>query len=406
MVVLKVCLLMFWLLIIPMCMGLFVLNFLPLTKRTIGISYICGYLLSFAAFEIVAIPCMITVQYGAFKLCSRIFAVVEIFFALAGIFVTIKRVRGMINAGIAPKFSEDFRGRRWKTFINLTFQGEERVEPSAIMNPRTDVRVMKYQYSRESIIFWIFFFAIVIFQLVMAVVMAPFDGDDAYYVVETLLAQQADVMNTILPYTGSSTSLDLRHALAVFTMWEAFIAKMCGIHATIVCHTILPLFLLPLVYTVYLEIGRVLLRGRQELLPVYMIFMALFQMFGNTSIYTKETFLMMRTWQGKSMVANFIIPMILWLFLSMFEDCRKPGYLWKEETSGGARLVRNSAFVVLFMVSMAAGIMSSMGIMFACGFIGLMSLALLIYTKDIKVIPKAALSVMPCVIYLLIYMSI
>ncbi len=405
MVVLKVCLLIFWLLIIPMCMGLFVLNFLPLTKRTIGISYICGYLLSFAAFELVAIPCMITVQYGAFKLCARIFEVVEIFFALAGVFVTIKRVRGTINAGLAPKFREDFRGKRWKTFINLTFQGEERVEPSAIMNPRTDVRVMKYQYSTESIIFWVIFFAILIFQLVMAVVMAPFDGDDAYYVVETLLAQQADVMNTILPYTGSSTSLDLRHALAVFTMWEAFIAKMCGVHATIVCHTVLPLFLLPLIYTVYLEIGRVLLGGKQELLPIYMIFIALFQMFGNTSIYTKETFLMMRTWQGKSMVANFIIPMILWLFLGMFEDCRKPGYLWKEETSGGARLVRNSAFVVLFMVSMAAGIMSSMGIMFASGFIGLLSLALLIYTRDIKIIPKAALSVAPCVIYLLIYMS-
>ncbi len=405
MVVLKVCLLIFWLFIIPMCMGLFVLGFLPLTKRTIGISYICGYLLSFAAFEVVAIPCMITVQYGAFKVCARIFAVLEIFFALAGVFVTIKRVRGTINAGLAPKFREDFRGKRWKTFINLTFQGEERVEPSAIMNPRTDVRVMKYQYSTESIIFWGLFFTILIFQLVMAVVMAPFDGDDAYYVVETLLAQQADVMNTILPYTGSSTSLDLRHALAVFTMWEAFIAKMCGVHATIVCHSVLPLFLLPLIYIVYLEIGRVLLGGKQELLPIYMIFIALFQMFGNTSIYTKETFLMMRTWQGKSMVANFIIPMILWLFLGMFEDCRKPGYLWKEETSGGARLVRNSAFVVLFMVSMAAGIMSSMGIMFASGFIGLLSLALLIYTRDIKIIPKAALSVVPCVIYLLIYMS-
>ncbi len=405
MVILKGFALIFWLLVIPMCMGQLVLNFLPLTKRTAGINFLCGYLLSFALFEVVAIPCMFKIQYGAFTNCVRIFGSLEIVLAILGVLNTVKRVRKAIKNGYVPKYKEDFRGGRLKTFIYLTFQGEEKAEPSALISPRTDVRVMRYQYSIESIFLFVVFFLIVAFQLFMALTRAPFDGDDAYYVVESLLAQQANVMNTILPYTGSSTPLQARHAMAVFTMWEAFIAKASGVHATIVCHTVLPLILLPLVYIVYLESGRILLGKRQDLIPVFMIFIALFQMFGNTSIYTVETFLMMRTWQGKAMVANLIIPMIMWIFLEMFEDCRKPGYLWKEETYGGTRIIRNSSWIMLFMVNMAAGIMSSMGIVFGSGLVAVMSFMLLVYTRDIKVIPKAALSVVPSVIYLYVYMS-
>ncbi len=406
MVILSVCALIFWLFIIPMCMGQLVLNFLPITKRTAGINFLCGYLLSFAVFEVVAIPCMFKIQYGAFAHCVRIFFVLEIILSLIGVILTVRRVRKAIRNGYVPKYKEDFRGGRLKTFFCLTFQGEEKAEPAALISPRTDVRMMRYQYSIESIVFFCVFLAIVAFQLFMAVFMAPFDGDDAYYVVETLLAQQADVMNTILPYTGSSTPLQARHAMAVFTMWEAFIAKVSGVHATIVCHSVLPLVILPLVYIVYLEIGRILLGVKQELLPVFMIIIALFLMFGNTSIYTAETFLMMRTWQGKAMVANFIIPMILWIFLWLFEDCRKPGYLWKEETYGGTRVIRNSSWILLFMVNMAAGIMSSMGIMFGSGLVALFSFMLLVYTRDIKVIPKAALSVIPSIVYLLVYKTI
>ena len=405
MIVLSVLALILWLFIIPMCMGLLLQGLLPYTKKTIGITFLCGFILSFAVFGVVSIPCMVLLKYGAFKMCVRVFATLEILLSVSGVFVTAKRVGKKIRDGYVPRFSEDFRGGRIHTFMKLTFPGEEKADPSALISPRTDVRVMKVQYSLESYIFWGIFFLIVLFQLFMAVFMAPFDGDDAYYVVESLLAQQAGVMNTILPYTGSSTSLDLRHAMAVFTMWEAFIAKVSGVHATIVCHSIMPLVILPLVYLIYLEIGRILLAGKQALVPIFMIFMSLFIMFGNTSIYTAETFLLMRTWQGKAMVSNFIIPLILWLFLWMFDDCRKPGYLWKEETAGGTRVIRNCSWVILFMVNMCSGIMSSMGIMFACGFTALLTFLLLIYTRDFKVIIKAALSIIPSVIYLLVYKS-
>ncbi|SDB46837.1 DUF6077 domain-containing protein [Butyrivibrio sp. INlla16] len=384
--------LLLWLFIVPMGMGFLVQRILPFTKKTIGITFLCGYLLSFAVFEVIAIWCMLKIQYGAFHKCSIVYAGVEIFLAIVGFAARLWDVQRAYTKGANIFF--------------LFFPGDQRAKPEAMISPRTDVRVMKFQYARESLIYWGLFALIVAFQLVMAVVKAPFDGDDAYYVVESVLAQQADVMNTIHPYLGISTPLGSRHALAVFTMWIAFIAKMSGIHATIVSHVVMPIVLIPMTYLIYLEIGRILMGRRQDLLPVYMIFISLMAMFGNTSIYTPETFLMMRTWQGKSMVANFVLPFVIWLFLWMFDDCRKPGFLWNEETGGGLRVVRNSTWILLFILNMVSGIMSSMGIVFGTGLAGLFSLLLLIYTRDFRIIPKAILSVVPTGIYLLIYASL
>ncbi|WP_026509482.1 MULTISPECIES: DUF6077 domain-containing protein [unclassified Butyrivibrio] len=392
MLVLSALSLILWLFIVPMGMGLLIQRILPQTKKTIGITCLCGFLISFAVFEVIGIWCMIKIPYGAFHKCSVAFASVQGILAIAGYAAKIMDIQ------------RDYEKKDVNIFY-LFFPGDKRAKPEAIISPRTDVRVMKFQYSRESLIYWAVFLVVLIFQLVMAVVIAPFDGDDSYYVVESLLAQQTDVMNTILPYTGSSTSLDIRHAMAVFPLWIAFIARMSGIHATIVSHTIMPFLIIPLVYLIYLEIGRILFGARQDMIPVYMLFISLFAMFGNTSIYTPETFFMMRTWQGKAMVANFVIPFIFWLFLWLFDDCRKPGFLWKEETKGGIRSIRNSAWILLFLLNMAAGIMSSMGIVFGAGLIGLLSLLLLIYTRDLKVIIKAALSVIPTGVYLLIYTS-
>ena len=406
MVVLKALALLFWLIIIPFLMGLSVQRILPVTKKTAGITFLFGYLLSFCVFEVIALTCMLKIQYSAFKYCVRIFAVAEILIALIGVISIVKKIREGSISGRLTVGSDNSLWTRLKAGFFLVFPGDEKSEAEALMNPRTDVRAIRLQCSKEGLFCWGVFFVILGFQLVKAVTMAPFDGDDAYYVVESLLAQQADVMNTILPYTGSSTSLDLRHAFAVFTMWEAFIAKVSFVHSTIVAHSVMPLVLLPLVYLVYVEIGRILLSRKPDLLPIFMIFISLFTMYGNTSIYTAETFLMMRTWQGKAMVANLMLPLVLWAFVWMFDDCRKPGYLWKEETGGGKILVRNSAWVILMLVNMSSGIMSSMGIIFCGGLSGFLAFLLLIYTRNWKIIPKIIMAMVPSGLYLVVYMLV
>ncbi len=386
--VLAVPVFLFWLLIVPMLVGLLFNFILPRDKRTVGITFILGFLVNMAVFEIAAIGAMTGVTFSAFTWCRRIYIVVILIMAVAGAVRSYKRLK-----------------REQKKLLAL-FPGEFHATARDFMNPRTDTAMFRPDYPKSSLVMWGLFFAVMAFQMVMSVVMASFDGDDAYYVVESLLAQQADVMNTILPYTGNSTSLDIRHALAVITMWIAFIAKESGIHATIVSHSVMPLFLIPFVYLVYVEIGRILFRKKQELIPMFMIIIAFLMMFGNVSIYTPATFFMMRTWQGKAMVANLVFPMIFWIFFWMMENAaalrerkKSPATLFthREEWCG---------FIMLALVNMFSGVCSSMGVIFGSGLVALLTLVLLFVSRNLKVLLGAFLCIIPNLIYLAIYFSL
>ncbi len=404
-----------WILIVPMCVGLGFNFILPRSRRTVGITYILGFLVYMAVFEVIAIACMTRVTYSAFMYCRRIFMVFALILAVVGIarsvWLLIKR-----------------------EFHYLTlFPGEAHADIHDLMSPRSDPSLYKHYYSKESLVYWGIFSLILLVQIVMAVMMASFDGDDAYYVVESLLAQQADVMNTILPYTGSSTSLDIRHALAVITMWIGFLAKESNVHATIMAHSILPVFVLPFVYLVYIEIARVLFRTRQQFIPVFMIIVEVLLMFGNVSIYTPATFMFMRTWQGKAMVANIAFPMIFWLFFWMMEDAGKaktsemadakeikdmasrgksnPGNsghhsVLERYRALATRRVKLTPWVILGLVNMFSGVCSSMGVIFGSCLVGLLTLVLLFYSRRLTVLLGAFACIVPNLIYLGIYFSL
>ncbi len=380
--------LIFWMVIIPFCVGLLFNFILPRARRTVGITFIVGFLVYMAVFEVVSITCMTRLSFSAFTYCRRIFACLVIALAIMGIVRSFMKLR---TGGMS--------------FLSI-FPGEAHADVYDLMSPRADRGLYKLDYPKESMIYWGIFFVILAFQMVMSVVMASFDGDDAYYVVESLLAQQADVMNTILPYTGTSTSLDIRHALAVITMWIAFLAKESSVHATIVSHSIVPLFVIPLVYLVYVEIGRVLFRDRQQVIPVFMIIVSFLLMFGNVSIYTPATFFLMRTWQGKALVANLVFPMIFWLFLWMFEDAKMSSGALRKEKEWEQPRREVCPWIILAFVNMLSGMCSSMGVIFGTGLVGILTLILTGYTKKIKMIGRAALCVVPNVVYLAIYFSL
>lgn len=255
-------------------------------------------------------------------------------------------------------------------------------------------------------------FALLAFQLYKAAAYASFDGDDAYYVVESLIAQQADVMYRILPYTGRPTDLDIRHALAVFPMWVAFIAKRSGIHATIVSHTIMPFVLIPLSYLVYYEIGKRLFRG--ENLSIFMILMGMFQIFGNVSIYTNETFFLTRTWQGKAVAGSLVIPALFWMFLSIYDGKKE----WKDKRqsdtrgrAGSGRKMRKchedaGLWFVFVCINMTAGVCSSIAVFLVCILMALTALALAVTERNYKVILKMGAVCIPNVIYMAVYVIV
>lgn len=381
--------LIFWLLIIPFCIGLIPANFISPYKRNPGVVILAGYFCMWAVFEVVTIPAVLFVKYHNFSVASDCFTVISILCAIAGLLVWYRNskndrpglVFGLAKTGWMGRDTDVMSGKGKDFLSNMTWP--ERIE-------------------------WLIFLGLIGFQLYKAVAYASFDGDDAYYVVESLLAQQADVMYRILPYTGRPTDLDVRHVLAVFPMWVAFVSVKSGIHATIVSHVVMPVALIPLTYLVYYEIGKILFpmqavgeenrerkqegaSGQRENLPVFMILMCLFQIFGNVSIYTNETFFLTRTWQGKAVTGSLVIPAFLWLFLWIYDGVKK-----EKKTDAGL-------WLLLVCVNMTAGICSSIAVFIVSILIAVTAFCLMLVERDLKVVLKIGATCIPNIIYVGIY---
>lgn len=411
--------LLFWLLIVPFCIGLVPANFIAKKWRSPGLVLLSGYFVMWALFELAAVPAVLWVEYNNFKTASAVFTVLTLSFAAAGVWLLYHSHK----AGKPGPVTGKDKSRSGMRMTDST--GEENdtgVRSAGSIRART--AAFGKWLLRGSGIEWLLFFVLLGFQLYQAVAYASFDGDDAYYVVESLIAQEAGVMYRILPLTGGSTGLDVRHALAVFPMWIAFVSVRAGIHATIVSHVVMPLVLIPLTYLLYYEIGRVLFArdsqsgGKQvetgaaatgsggnvfcrENLPVFMILMAVFQIFGNVSIYTTETFFLTRTWQGKAVAGALTIPAVLWLFLLLDGGKRE-----KETEVEKEKEDRRGLWFLFVCVQMSVGICSSIAVFLVSLLTALTAFTLACVRRDLRLLLKFGVACIPNMIYMAIYVIV
>lgn len=339
----------------PIGTGLLINSGLGEENRSVGITYICGFLILLAVFQLITVPIVFVDPWG-FDWIVKIFTSVTTILTGIGIIHVLHL------------------WRRGKTIFS-----------------KRDGFVSK---SKEEKLQWGIAILLILFQVFMAVTYASFDGDDAYYVAQSVITQETNTLYRILPYTGRTTSLDMRHSMAVFPIWIAYIARMTGIHATILSHTILPIVLIPFTYGIYYEIGKKMFAEKKEYLPIYMMFLCILHIFGNVSIYSNATFLLMRTWQGKSMLANVVIPAVFMVLLWLFEG------------EPEKRKDRTGLWFMLFIINIVAAMMSTASVFLNTILIGVMAVVFTIKEKNIKILIQMALSCIPCAVYALLYVLV
>lgn len=393
MIILKISGLLFWLLVIPVGLGLLFRKAprreqMPEKLQTSGVTLLIGYLLLFALLEIVGIPVMLLSVYHGYSRMVILYAALQILGAGAGYGFWIYRRKKAQKTNLSDALKETNRFSWLRRAPYDTWEGR---------------------------ILLILFLLLIGFQLYMAFTRASFDGDDAYYVVQALTAQQTDTLYRIDPNRGVSMPLDARHALALFPIWEAFVGTMCGIHATVMAHSVAPLFLMPLTYLTYYEIGRELFCNKKRLLPMFMVLMALWQMFGNVSIYTTETFFLTRTWQGKSFAGNFIIPAVFWIFLCLFRESdrgnqQKLALGAEADAEGKSRKIQRensgSLWILLTLLNLAAGASSSLAVLLSCALTMGLGMLLTIRSRRFRNLIYAGLSCVLGGIYVILYMML
>ena len=169
----------------------------------------------------------------------------------------------------------------------------------------------------KALIPWIPVIVLLIIQCVFFVIYQHYDGDDSYYVAQSTITLKFDTMFRRDVNNGFYIEVEGRHALGALPIWIAWLSKVSSLHPAVIDHSIMAPFLLTLMYGIYAMLAERLIKN-EKWRPVFVILMGLWYMHSNISLFTAETFAYTRTWQGKAVFANIVVPLAFCLIYDIY----------------------------------------------------------------------------------------
>lgn len=331
--------------VVPFVCGLLPMSLLEKEKHTFLGTYMLGWFTQFALFEIIAVPLIV-------KRCS-FGLLVTVFSCVLAVFMVASMILGR------------------KVFANSV--GGFR---SAVKNLSTAEKIV-----------WMVVVVLLAVQMIYLSGHQYLDGDDAYYVTMANDTINSDTMYRTMVYQGYPAPIvEIRHALAPVPVFMAWVARLTEIHPTILAHTYIGPFFVALMYGGYVLLGRRLFRKDRKWVCGFTLAVMISYVFGHVSLYTAETFAYTRTWQGKSMLPNLIIPA---LFLAIIE-------LYDRAELG--------EWIRVWIVMIASFFTTSVAVVFTGVFIGIAGIILLIKSHNKKNIINLGISMALCVAVGIIYL--
>lgn len=345
-----------WLIGIPLLTGAIPAYFVDNRRCSLSFMWISGYMISWALFQLVTVPMVLLRIPQGFTLVVKLYAGCSLVAAAIGLVFAIL-------------------SQRKREYRMTLIQGAN-------------------SSSRVHRIYWGIFGILLGIQLVLAVTMTYGDGDDAYYVAVSTLTESSNTLYELMPYSMGATGLDIRHGLAPFPIWIAFLARISGIPVVSVAHVAVPLALIPTTYMIYYQIGRQLFEKKKERLPLFLSFTALLVIFGNYSLYTAENFMLARSRQGKAALGSIVIPMVLLLFFLILDRAEKglkgQWMLW----------------LLLAATVTAACLCTTLGTMLMCLLLGITGICSSLMYRSLGLLVKTALCCVPAVVFAVLYFMV
>ena len=349
MVIIQLLILGVLLLAVPMMTGI-LFSKVNRDKKDLAFLWVSGQILLWAGFLVISIPLILLEK--SFSLTCMIFNIYTVAVAGLGIFAGIKQKK---NAGRKVSWGKNLH--------------------------------------KKQCFLWVMVILLLMVQIVMTVFYAYEEGDDAFYIAISTITQDADTMYRKLPYTGGFTGLDVRHSLAPFPIWIAYLARMSGMPAVSVAQIILPLSLIGMAYAIYYLIAARLFKGQENRIPIFMIFVELLVLFGGYSVYTVENFLLVRASQGKAVIANIILPVLFYLLMLIMDKLQE-----NEKVSV-------KIWFLMTFTCMAGCLCTTLGTILTCMLVGCGGLVgAVCYRKPKILVPMAMSCIIPVGIALLYFL--
>ncbi len=349
-------------------------------------AYVFGWIVVFCLFELVCTPYVVTLgKFSSFYKVYNPFLLVAAFVSItASVVVLCKRRKPAEDQETGISGEEAGEKEYTAGTSGEEMDGEERAAGTS--RSETDGKAVRDKTAWWAWILWAVVIASVLAQMVFFYFYNHMNGDDSYYIAQSVITDFVDTMYQRDAYTGTPMGLDVRHALSVLPIFVTWLGRVCGLHAATAAHAVLGPVLLAICYSTYALIGRALFSKNRNVVPLFVLLVQVWYVWSNVSIFTPETFLYTRTWQGKAVFANIILPLAFYLLYRLLTE-------WK------------AVYMALLIILSVAGIFTTTASVYLLSALyGITALYCLITQRRWKKCLCIAVCVIPAVLYGLVYL--
>ncbi len=244
------------------------------------------------------------------------------------------------------------------------------------------------EYIRENRYSLLLIIALTAIEAFIIIYNYQFTLDAAYYVANVTTSLETDTLNIYDPYTGDwQDHFEMRYFFAVFPLNDAVMCDLFNIHPLIWCKTTMTGTAVVLTNMVLYMTGKKLFDGNMAKNTLFIAFAAVMNFFFIT-IFTPSDFLVTRTYEGKCLLANVVLPGVFYIYINILEDAKS-----KEN------------WLLLLLVCLGSPVLSSSSNMLLPAMIGLTILPLCIIKKDITIAFKSLVCMLPGIALMLMYVA-
>lgn len=202
---------------------------------------------------------------------------------------------------------------------------------------------------KESGWFWISVLMLVLLECAIVLYSYQFTLDAAYYVANVTTTVQTNSLNIYDPYTGDwMNHFEMRYFFATYPLQDAVMCKIFAVPALYQTKIIMASVVIFLTNMLYYMIGRLLFSDKEKVKILFMMLFAGIINFFFITIYTSSNFLLTRTYEGKSILGNVILPAVLYLYIRILREEKNAkwwGILFL--VSFGSTVISNSSNMLL-----------------------------------------------------------
>lgn len=227
---------------------------------------------------------------------------------------------------------------------------------------------------------------LVLVQIGISTVWTTDFWDNAYYIGDVSMSVFTDTIGLFDPLSGElRQTIDIRHFFAMYNMQDAVVCRLTGIHPLIETKTIMGAVVMIIANILYYKIGGEFFRGEKKAAAVFMFLVFTVNLFSYTE-YNTSGFLFLRTYEGKTILGNVLVPAVIYFMMLLYKNYREKGH-----------------WVLLFTVGFAACALSSSAMILIPVAIGAFALPLSLMKRDLRVLLGSVVCMAPSLVVMVCY---